>query len=751
MMFSLRPKGGERTKTKAFDEYIFIMKNFYDNRELSWLKFNERVLEESASESVPLGERLNFAAIFQSNLDEFFMIRVGSLCDCILVGNDTTDNKTGMTAVRQLELIYKRCAELCTHRDKSYTGIMSALCHRCDVEQVDFRALSKKEEEYLRKFFEDEILPLVSPQVVDKRFPFPFLQNKGIYAVAHLESKSGVRLGLVPAVGAFSRVIFLPAGGKVRFMLVEELILHYMPLVFSNYKILSKSLMRITRNADINLEEAMYDHDLDYRDMMAELLKKRKKLTPVRMELSRNLSEAAVEYLRKHLMLTPAQIFHVSSPLDLSFVYRLRERIESFLPEAYYPHYSPKQPKMIEKSRPVLTQVLEHDLFLSYPYESIKPFLQLLDEAGNDPDVVSLKITLYRVASNSKVVESLINAAENGKDVFVLVELRARFDEENNIGWSKRLEQAGCTVIYGPDGLKVHSKLLLITRKSGDTLQYITQIGTGNYNEKTSALYTDLSLITANHAIGTDASHIFTCLATGARNIQTSRLIAAPYELQHKVAELIDRQIARAKNGKPGFVGLKMNSLTDKLLIDKLIEASQAGVKIDMAVRGICCLVSGVPGYTENVRIISIVGRFLEHSRIYIFGSHDTDDDPDIYISSADFMTRNTVRRIEVAAPVLDPAIKKRILGMFSLMFLDNLKARIQMPDGTYKRRSLAPNETPLSFQETLMKAAEAAAEAAASETAAETAAETAETPKTVRVKPVKVKVKPKKRKTNAD
>jgi polyphosphate kinase len=680
------------------------MKKYYDNRELSWLKFNERVLEEACDNSVPLGERLNFAAIFQSNLDEFFMIRVGSLCDCILVGNNSSDNKTGMTAAEQLERIYKRCAELAVTRDAAYFAIMNSMLHGYDVEQVDFRALSKKEEEYLRKFFEDEILPLVSPQVVDKRYPFPFLQNKGIYAVAHLESKSGVRLGLVPASGAFRRVIFLPTQGKLRFMLVEELILHYFPLVFANYKIISKSLLRITRNADINLEEAMYDHDLDYREMMSELLKKRKILTPVRMELSRNLSEPAVEYLRKHLFLQAAQIFYVKSPLDMSFVYTLREKIEPLIPEAYYPLYTPKQPRMIDKSRPVMKQALERDLLLSYPYESIRPFLQLLDEAASDPDVVSIKITLYRVASHSKVVESLINAAENGKDVFVLVELRARFDEENNIGWSKRLEQAGCSVIYGPEGFKVHSKLLLITRKSGNEVQHITQIGTGNSNEKTSALYTDFSLITASHEIGNDAAYFFNCLATGAPEIKANRLLVAPAGLQRRVAELIDKQIALAAAGKPAYIGLKINSLTDKYLIDKLTAASQAGVKIDMAVRGISCLIANVPGFTDNIKIISIVGRFLEHSRIYIFG--DIENNPDVYISSADFMTRNTIRRIEVAAPVLDEIIKARILRIFAMMFIDNQKARIMQSDGSYTRRPLYPNEQPQSFQEMLMKEA---------------------------------------------
>jgi polyphosphate kinase len=381
--------------------------------------------------------------------------------------------------------------------------------------------------------------------------------------------------------------------------------------------------------------------------------------------------------------------------------------MEATLPQLFYKPFTPRHPAMIDRSRRVLVQGLEHDILLSYPYESIKPFLQLLEEAADDPDVVSIKITLYRVARNSKVVELLIKAAENGKGVFVLVELRARFDEENNIGWSKRLEQAGCTVIYGPDGLKVHSKLMLITLKCGDTLKYLTQIGTGNYNENTSALYTDFSLITADREIGSDAGHVFNCLATGTPVTKTRKLLVAPHGLQSGIAALIDKQCALARAGKPAYIGLKMNSLTDKVLIDKLAEASNAGVKIEMAVRGICCLIANVPGFTDNIKIISIVGRFLEHSRIYIFGP--VTDDPEVFISSADFMTRNTVRRIEVAAPVLDPGIKEQLLNVFARMFTDNQKARIMQSDGTYTRRPLAPNEQPYDFQENMMKTTETA------------------------------------------
>ena len=656
------------------------MKEYYDNRELSWLKFNERVLEEATDKRVPLCERLMFAAIFQSNLDEFFMVRVGSLYDRTLVDSDERDNKTDMTCSEQLDAIFARSAELASMRDEAYKGIMSEL-GEYGVEQVNFKQLSKEEENYLRVYFTAEILPLISPQVIDKRHPFPFLKNKEIYAVAHLESKSSVKIALVPASGTFSRVIFLP-GSKNRFMLVEELILHYMPLVFENYKILDKSLMRITRNADIDMEEALYDHDVDLREVMSELIKKRKKLSPVRMELSRRLGDQAVEYLCEKLELDPKQIFRQRSPLDLSFVYDLRSRLEESFPMLFFGRADPQPSGELVRNEPVIPQILRRDVLLFYPFESIRPFLHMLMEAALDPNVVSIKITLYRVASNSKVVDALVAAAENGKDVLVLVELRARFDEENNIGWSKRLERAGCNVIYGPESLKVHSKLLLITRKAGGgKVEYITQIGTGNYNEKTSALYTDLSLMTANQDIGAEAAMIFNALSTNTLVENTSKLLVAPRCLQNKIIEMIDFEIAAAERGEKAFIGLKLNSLTDKDLIDKLVEASRKGVKIRMVIRGICCLVAGVEGYTENIRITSIVGRYLEHSRIYIFG---TDQRRKIYISSADFMTRNTLRRVEVAVPIYDIRVRKRIMHIFGILTSDNVKARKMLPDSTY-------------------------------------------------------------------
>lgn len=689
------------------------MTSCYDNRELSWLKFNVRVLEEARDKSVPLCERLLFSQIFQSNLDEFFMIRVGSLCDRVLVDDNKEDNKTGMTPEEQLRAIYKRVKELVPIKDEAYFATIKEL-EEIGIEHVKISSLTAEEEGYLRAYFNSEIRPLISPQVVDKRHPFPFLKNKEIYAVTHLESKNSVKLGIIPAGGSFPRIIPLPDKSRFRFLLAEDVILHYCGSVFENYRLLDKALIRITRNADINMEEGLYDHEVDLRQVMEELLKKRRKLAPVRLEISGDLGKEATEFLCRQLELDSHQISQCTAPLDMSFVFSLRNRIEKAHPEMFFEPVFPQRSAMIARNVPMISQILRRDILLSYPYESIRPFIQLLIEAGNDPDVISIKITLYRVASNSKIVEALINAAENGKEVFVLVELRARFDEENNIEWSKRLERAGCKVMYGPENLKVHSKLMLITRKNGSELQHITQIGTGNYNEKTSELYTDLSLMTADPEIGEEAGTVFNALSIGNLVENTSHLLVAPLSLQNKIIDFIDGEIAAARSGEGGYIGLKLNSLTDKILIDKLIEASCAGVKIEMVIRGICCLVAGVPGMTENITVRSIVGRYLEHSRIYIFGQGDQCDRQRIYISSADFMTRNTLRRVEVAAPVKSPELRKRVLHIFDIMLRDNVKARIQLPDGSYERISPAEGEEPLTAQQYFIDEAARAAAASA-------------------------------------
>lgn len=664
----------------------------YMNRELSWLKFNERVLEEAENKKVPLCERLTFASIYQSNLDEFFRVRVGSLVDQMLLGGKIRDNKTKMTAKEQIEAVLHQVMKLNRRKDAVYDAIMGQL-EDYGVRLVDFRKISKKESEYLEKYFLNEIAPVISPTIVGKRQPFPFLKNNEIYAVVVLQTKSGKeKLGIIPCSNTgFKRLVELPTAGT--YMLAEELILHYIPEVFERYNIKAKSLIRVTRNADIDAD-ALYDEDLDYRDFMAELIKRRKKLAPVRLELTREMDGEIVDVLCDYLELDSDYVFQVQEPLDLSFVFEIQDTLRK-TPELFYEKRVPQKSSQFRDGEPVFPQIREKDKLLSYPYESMKPFLNFLREAANDKEVISIKMTLYRVAKHSKIVEYLIDAAENGKEVLVLVELKARFDEENNIEWSRRLEDAGCRVIYGLDGYKVHSKLCLVTKKSEGQVEYYTQIGTGNYNEKTARLYTDLSFMTANVEIGLEAAKVFQALSMEETVDNVQHLLVAPRCLQNKVLSMIDEEIACAKEGKEAYIGLKMNSLTDKKIIDKLIEASQAGVKIDMVIRGICCLIPGVKGKTENIQIRSIVGRFLEHSRIYIFGTQEREK---VYIASADFMTRNTLRRVEVAAPVYDKDLKMQLEEMFITMLSDNQKARQEDSRGNYEIAEA--QETPLNSQE---------------------------------------------------
>ena len=669
------------------------MSSIYMNRELSWLKFNERVLEEAENPEVPLCERLTFASIYQSNLDEFFMVRVGSLYDQTLLDKKIRENKTGMTSQEQIDAILKRTKQINKRKEAVYEELMERVAEQ-GIRILRFNELDEEGAAYLERYFESEIAPLISPTVVGRRQPFPFLRNKEIYAVAVLGSKGKKdRLGIIPCTSnIFGRLIAVP-GMQGTYMLAEELILHFAPAVFKGYKIKSKSLLRITRNADIDAD-ALYDEDLDYREFMEGLIKQRKKLAPIRLELSRDIDKKGIVVLCEYLELDDSHVFISSTPLDLSFVFQIQDLLRKHT-ELYFPKRTPQRSDQFQDGKSIIEQIREEDKLLSYPYESIRPFLHLLTEAAEDPDVISIKMTLYRVAKQSKVVEALIEAAENGKEVVVLVELRARFDEENNIGWSRLLEDAGCQVIYGLDGYKVHSKLCLITRKNGSQVEYITQIGTGNYNEKTSRLYTDLSLMTANVEIGLEASNVFQALSKGEVVEHSEHLLVAPKCLQNKVLAMLDEEIAHARNGEEAYAGFKLNSLTDKKIIDKLIEASEAGVKIDMVVRGICCLIPGVEGKTENIRIISIVGRFLEHSRIYIFGNSKRRK---YYIASTDFMTRNTVRRVEVAAPVYDERLQNKLQDMFDIMLADNQKARYLDAEGNYHR--VINEEAPLNSQE---------------------------------------------------
>lgn len=680
------------------------MSNVYMNRELSWLKFNERVLEEAENPEVPLCERMTFVSIYQSNLDEFFRVRVGSLQDQMLISTEIRENKTKMTSAEQIRAIIKEVKKLNQRKDKAYEKLMKKI-EEYGITLINYASAKSEEKKFLEKYFMKEIMPLSSPTIVGKRQPFPFLKNGEIYAVVVLETRNKKeRIGIIPCSNnMLTRMVELP-GGKGRYMLIEDLILHYIGKVFKGYKVKGKSLLKVVRNADIDADAA-YDEDLDYREFMEDLMKQRKKLSPVRIDLSREMDETVVDALCRYLDVTPDRVFRSEAPLDVSFVFQLQDLLRRNT-ELFYEKRVPQKSPEFKDGQSILQQITQEDKMLSYPYDSIRPFLKMLTEAAEDDSVISIKMTLYRLAKQSKVIEALCEAAENGKEVVVLVELRARFDEENNIRWSRMLEEAGCQIIYGLEHYKVHSKLCLITRRGENGIQYITQIGTGNYNEKTARLYTDLSLMTANEQIGMDAARVFQALAKGEVVEDMEHLLVAPKCLQSKVIEKIEEQIQKQKNGETAYIGLKMNSLTDKRIIDKLIDASKAGVKIDMIIRGICCLIPGVEGETENIHMISVVGRFLEHSRIYIFGNGE---EAQYYIGSADFMTRNTVKRVEVAAPVYSERLKKRLQDLFDLMLSDNKKARKEDAKGTYsvvECKGQPINSQELLYQEAYAKAA---------------------------------------------
>lgn len=676
------------------------------NRELSWLKFNERVLNEAGNPKVPLAERLTFVSIYQSNLDEFYRVRVGTLMDQMDVSEVVRENKTNMTSEEQVKAIIRATRELEEKKTAIYEQLMGELEPK-GIRLINFNKLSAEEGKILEEYFDREIAPYLSANIVSKQQPFPFLKNKDIYAVALLESKGGkTRTAIIPCSNnVFRRLIDIPTR-KGTFLLSEELILQFLPKFFKNYSVKEKSLIRVTRNADIDTE-MIYDEDLDYRDAMENLIKERKRMNPVRMEFTGTLNKKMMHALCKTIHVEKEHVFRSDVPLDLSFVFAIQSYLKNInAGELFYPRRTPRPTPQLNDKKSLIPQILEKDVLLSYPFESMKSFINLLYEAAEDESVVSIKMTLYRLANKSQIVDALVEAAENGKEVVVLVELRARFDEENNIEYSRKLEEAGCRVIYGLNGYKVHSKLCLISRKTEQGVSYVTQIGTGNYNEKTSALYTDLSLITGNQEIGKEAAEVFAALLRGETVEETHLLLVAPKCLQNKVLDMIEEEIQHVKNGEEGYIGIKINSLTDKVIISKLVEASQAGVKIEMIVRGICCLIPDVKGYTENITVVSIVGRFLEHSRIYRFGTKEREN---VYIASADFMTRNTLRRVEVAAPVLDERLKNQLAWMFETMMKDDEKGKCLTEKGIYVDRNLHVQK--LNSQECFYEAAYANAE----------------------------------------
>lgn len=649
---------------------------YLENRELSLLKFNKRVIEEALSPDNPLLERLSFSAIYQSNMDEFFMVRVGSLTDKNKENKKKKD-RTGMTASQQLDSVFTAVRRLQPIAEDAYRKNMEELAGY-GFEHVSFETATHEEISFLELYFKRELKPFISGLVINDALPFPFLKNKELYVAVNICTKKGISVGIIPVGHEHSeRIISLGNNGK-RFILEEEVVLHFAHLMFKGCRIQDRAIIRVTRNADIQVSSK----GTDFRERMEELVYKRTRLSAVRLEITNEFSRDALDYICKKLKIKNVRVFNSHIPLDLSYLYQLQELDDS--PELHFPIRTPRKSSMIADNRSVFSQVKAKDILLSYPFESMtSSFIRLLEESAVDPKVTSIKITLYRLARNSKVISALCTAAENGKDVLVMIELRARFDEANNIEWSKILQKAGVTVIYGPKEYKAHSKLLLITRKStGGNFDYVTQIGTGNYNEKTSAIYTDLMLLTADREIAEDAEAVFSALRNGTFVEQTKKLLVSPLALRPQVLAMMDEQINISKNGGEGYIAAKVNSLNDKVIIDKLVEASQAGVKIELIVRGVCCIIAGVPEYTDNITIRSIVGRFLEHSRIFIFGKEGKEQK--IYIGSADYMSRNTIRRVEVAVPIEDERLRKRIREMFSVLMKDNVKARIMLPDGNY-------------------------------------------------------------------
>ena len=669
-------------------ESIFI------NRELSWLDFDSRVLALAKDKTVPLGERLKFAAIYASNLDEFFMVRVGSLYDQTLLKNNKPDIVTHMTASEQIAAITPRVAELQAKCDKYYQHLVDALAVN-NYRKVDFHHLDKRQDHFWKAYFQQEIFPVLSPQIVDQRHPFPFLRNKEIYYIVQLNTKAdGVHYGIIPISNQFDRVLYMKEGETTLYAFVEELIAHYASVIFSKSTVQKSCLFRVTRNADITVDEGMMDHDIDFRDVMSELLKKRRKLAAVRLQFWPDGPQDIVKFLRDKLVVPADRCFVQSSPLDSGCLMRLSSRIAADGNASLF--YPPARPLQAPAGYDLYEEAHHHDVLLAYPYQSIRPFIRMLLRAGSDPNVVSIKMTLYRMASDSQIVNALIAAAENGKEVVAMVELRARFDEQNNIDWSKQLEEAGCTVFYGFDDYKVHSKLTLITSKVTGKYQYLTQIGTGNYNEKTSELYTDLSFITSRQEIGEEASAVFNNMALQRLTSEADTMLVAPLRFKSVLLDEMDRQIARARQGQPASMILKNNSINDPQIIQKISEASCAGVRVDMIVRGICCVRAGVPGKTENVHIRSLVGRYLEHSRIYCFGDGQ---DMRIYIASGDFLTRNTERRVEVGVRVDDPQIAKKLRGILDLRLRDTVNARVMQPDGSYTKVKPIEGQPPVDSQ----------------------------------------------------
>lgn len=693
--------------------------SYTQNRELSWLRFDNRVLDEAFDESVPLFERLKFVSIFESNLDEFLMVRVGGLSDLAELKKQPVDNKTNMTASEQVDAVMAELPGLLTRWESIFKSIEGKL-DTLGVHRARIDSLTPEERTFVTRYFQAYVSPVISPLVIDPRHPFPNLRNGALYLACGLDGVTDEEslLGLIEIPASMNRVVEIPSPtGTYSYILLEDVILACLDSCFGSYKPLDRALIRVTRNADIDPDGEGVEEEEDYRQHMKRILKKRLRLQPVVLAVSGSLEKQTLKTIRKALELSRRSVFTCDIPLNLGYVFGIEGKIPEHLRnELLFTPFKPQPNPTIDMTRSIREQVLQHDKLLFYPYEAMNPFLDLVHEAAYDPECISLRITLYRVAKQSRLCESLIDAAENGKEVTVLMELRARFDEQNNIEWAERLEEAGCTVIYGSEGFKCHSKICQLTYREGMALTRLTLLGTGNFNEKTAKLYSDFMLMTAHPGIGEDANLFFRNLSLGNLRGDYRFLGVAPVGLKPLIMRGLDREIQRALAGEPARVFFKLNSLTDREVIDKIAEASCAGVRVDMIIRSISCLKPGVPGKTENVHVRSIVGRFLEHARVYAFGV----DSDMIYLSSADMMTRNTEHRVEIAFPVLDPTCRALVHEYMGMQLRDNVKARSLTSDGTWVPVERHEGERPFNSQEALLERAYRNAEAAAQQRAQE-------------------------------
>lgn len=675
--------------------------SFTQNRELSWLQFDQRVLEEANDKSVPLLERLRFFFIFDTNLEEFFMVRVGSLTDFKNLKKKPVDNKSGMTSDEQIDAILKECIDLYRKKDQVYNQLVDDLKVN-GINLLKVSELSEKDKKYVEYYFNTKIEPILNFQIVDRVHPFPRLPNLALSVLFSLRKhndKVSDRVGLIQVPDRIKRYLKI---NDTTFVFVEDIIKEYGYQVFEGYTVENKYIISLTRNTDIAYDDDDFDIDQDFRSYMKTQLKKRKRLHPVRLEVDQDLSEDSIEFLKAQFDLDKKNIFLTKSLMQPGFLFGLVEDLpENIINNHTYDKFSPLDSAMVDPNEKMIDQIEKKDIILSFPYESMDPVIRLLEEAAEDDSVVSIKITLYRIAEDSKIAKALIKASENGKDVTVLMELRARFDEDNNLFWSTKLEDAGCKILFGFDNYKTHSKVCLITKvDDNENVEYITQVATGNYNEKTAKLYTDFSFMTASGPIGQDAKELFDNIQLGNLEGEYDNLLVSPKSMPEGLDRLIDEQIERQKQSHNGYIRIKVNSVSDRKLIDKLSEASNAGVHIDMLVRGICCILPSIPNRTENVNIYQIVGRFLEHSRVYQFGR---DLDAKLYISSADFMTRNIRNRMEVAVPIYDDEVKKRILAYLDLMFSDDVKIRKLLANSQYTK---VQNVNNIDAQDTLIERA---------------------------------------------